>query len=66
VNITHVMRLEDLNLKAYKHILVVEPTNEISKKTFDEYINYLKQKKVAGVAISYKYLLFILPKCFKS
>jgi hypothetical protein len=60
------MQLDDLNLKTYKHILVVEPTNEISKKTFDDYINYLKQKKVVGVAISYKYLLFILPKCFKS
>lgn len=35
VNITHVMRLSDLSLRNPKQILVVEPTNEISKKTFE-------------------------------
>lgn len=63
INITYLLRLSEVVLKGRKQVLLVEPTNEISKKAFDEYIAFLKKKESAGIAVSYKYLLFVLPKC---
>jgi hypothetical protein len=63
INITYLLKLPELVLKTRKQVLVVEPTNEISKKAFEEYITFLQKKESAGVAVSYKYLLFVLPRC---
>ena len=58
------MDLDDVILKDKAHMMILEPSNEISRPVFDDYLRAFKKR--TGVSVTKNWLIYLLGKNFLS
>lgn len=64
LNISHKTNFDEAIRRESKGIIIFSPSNCTQKSKFEDYSNYFKKRKIAGIVNHFKdQILYILPPC---